>query len=130
MTVVVDASVMVALLVDVGRDGANAEAAVVGQRLAAPHLMPAEVANVLRRSTTSRLISADTAALALADLGDLPVLLYPFGSFSDRVWELRRNLTSYDAWYVALAEELDVPLLTLDRRLRRAPGLRCEVRVP
>lgn len=60
--------------------------------------------------------------IALADLSDLPVLCYPFGSFSDLVWELRRNLTSYDAWYVALAEELDVPLLTLDRRLRRGSG--------
>ena len=130
MTVVVDASVMVAALIDSGPVGTKAEAALAGQRLAAPHLLPAEVSTVLRRSVAARLVSPDVASLALADLTMLPVDHYPFQAFADRVWELRRNLTAYDAWYVALAEELEAPLLTLDRKLARARGPRCEVRVP
>ena len=56
--------------------------------------------------------------------------LYPFAPVAHRVWELRANLTSYDAWYVALAEILDFPLETLDLKLSRAPGPRCDVIVP
>ncbi len=56
--------------------------------------------------------------------------LFPFAPFADRIWALRENLTSYDAWYVALAEALECPLATLDRRLSRAAGLRCEVLAP
>ena len=64
------------------------------------------------------------------DLLGRDISLYPFAPFADRVWELRRNLTSYDAWYVAIAEFLDCPLVTLDRRLARAPGLSCRIVVP
>lgn len=67
---------------------------------------------------------------AHSDLLDLGIELYPFRPFAERVWELRSNLTAYDAWYVALAEVLDWPLLTLDRRLSRATGPRCEIIVP
>ena len=56
--------------------------------------------------------------------------LYPFTPVARRVWELRANLTSYDAWYVALAEVLDFPLVTLDLKLSRVPGPRCDVIVP
>jgi len=65
------------------------------------------------------------ASLAHADLVALPVELFPYEPFASRVWELRNAVTAYDAWYVALAESLAVPLATLDERLARAPGPRC-----
>ena len=129
MSLVVDASVVTAALVDSGEDGVWASA-LMTEGLAAPALMPAEVANVLRRSSATGEISRDVAAQAHSDLLDLRVELFPYGPFGPRVWELRENLTAYDAWYVALAEELGVLLATLDARLRRAPGCRCEFTTP
>lgn len=125
MTLVVDSSVVVAALVDTGPDGIWAEAQLASGPLAAPHLMPAEVGNVLRRAVAAGDLSADVASLAHGDLLDLRVGLFPYEPFADRVWDLRGGVTAYDAWYVALAEQLDAPLATLDQRLRRAPGPRC-----
>lgn len=125
MTVVVDAGVVVAALTDAGPDGAWARQVLVSGPLAAPHLMPVEVANVLRRGSLGRTISDETATHAVAELGSLAIELVPFEVAASRVWELRRNLTCYDGWYVAVAEELDAPLATLDDRLTRAPGVRC-----
>ena len=130
MTLVVDASVVVAALVEGGLVGRWAEEALLSDHLAAPHLMPVEVANVLRRATRSGEIPADTASLAHADLQALRVDLFPYAPAASRAWELRENLTLYDAWYVALAELLDARLATLDTRLARAPGPACEFRVP
>lgn len=127
---VVDASVVVAALVDDGPDGRWAEGRLASAPLAAPHLMPAEVANVLRRASLTGRISADAASLAHADLGDLRVELAPYWPFAERVWELRATVTSYDAWYVALAEYLGAPLATLDAGLARAPGVKCELLLP
>jgi predicted nucleic acid-binding protein len=70
------------------------------------------------------------AALAYADVFDLRVELHLFEPFAQRVWDLRENVTAYDAWYVAIAEALEIPLVTLDHRLAAAPGLRCEVLIP
>lgn len=123
--VVVDASAAVALLVDAGPDGRWAERVLARELLAAPHLMPVEVANILRRAAARGEISADAAALAHADLVALPVELFPYEPFAPRVWELRGNLTAYDAWYVALAEALGAKVATLDGALRRAAGPRC-----
>ena len=130
MTVVVDASLVVAALVDGGATGAWAEAVVGSGPLAAPHLMPAEVANVLRRLVASRAISADTAAMAHDDLAALRIDLFPYDAVSARAWQLRDNLTIYDAWYVALAETLGAKLATLDVRLSRAVGPRCVFSLP
>lgn len=130
MTVVVDASAAVALLVDAGPDGTWAEEVLAGQRLLAPHLMPVEAANILRRAAARGEISADAAALAHADLLALSVDLFPYEPFASRVWELRDNLTTYDGWYVALAEAVGAPLATLDDALSRAPGPRCEFLTP
>jgi predicted nucleic acid-binding protein len=122
---VVDASVVVALLVDDGPDGTWAERALAGQHLIAPHLMPVEAANILRRAAARGDVSADAAALAHGDLLALGVDLFPYEPFAARVWALRENLTAYDAWYVALAETVGAPLATLDAALRRASGPRC-----
>ena len=108
----------------------GAEAQVVADSLAAPHLMPVEVANVLRRSVLSAEISADTAALAHHDLLSLPLELFPYSTCAERVWQLRADVTAYDAWYAALAETLDAPLATLDVRLSRAAGPRCAFVLP
>ena len=127
---VADASVVVAALVDSGPVGAWSEDRLRDDRLAAPHLMPAEVANVLRHSELAGDLSADVTALGHADLADLPVDLFPYEPFAARVWQLLSNLSAYDAWYVALAEELDTSLVTLDQRLAAAPGPRCRFETP
>jgi len=130
VTVVVDASVVVAALIDAGPAGAWAESILMSGSLAAPHLMPVEVANVLRRSALAGDISAAVASLAHDDLVSLRVELFPYSSCASRVWELRSTVTAYDAWYVAVAEILGANLATLDVRLSRASGSRCQFVVP
>ena len=130
MTVVADASVLVAVLVDSGREGKWAESAVAEGSLAGPELALAEASNILRRLEQAGKISRLEANIAHGDLLRLDLELFPFAPFADRVWALRNNLTSYDAWYVALAEVLDCPLVTIDRKLSRASGPRCEILVP
>lgn len=130
MTLVVDASVVVAALVDDGATGRWAEGVLLSDDLAAPHLMPVEAANILRRASLHGEVTSDTASLAHGDLQDLRVGLFPYGASADRAWELRENLTSYDAWYVALAEMLEASVATLDQRLARASGPRCPFIVP
>ena len=125
MTLVVDASMVVAGLTDGGADGRWAESLLAGDALAAPHLMPVEAANILRRAPLAGDISADVASLAHADLLDLRVEFFPYQPCAGRVWELRENVTCYDGWYVAVAELLDAPLATLDGRLANSPGPRC-----
>lgn len=130
MTLVVDASAIVAALTDDGADGRWAAEQIAGDVLAAPHLMPVEAANILRRASLAGDLTLDVATLAHEDLIDLRVELFDYEHHAPRVWELRDNLTTYDAWYVALAEELGAPLVTLDRRVARAAGPRCEFRLP
>jgi predicted nucleic acid-binding protein len=130
MTLVVDASMVTAALVDSGPDGTWAETVLASDDLAAPHLMPVEVANILRRAELAGEISKETASLAHADLLALRVALFPYPPFAARVWALRPNLTAYDAWYVALAETLAARLATLDVKLTRATGPRCEFVLP
>ncbi len=130
MSLVVDASVVVAALIDSGADGVWAEAVLASERPSAPHLMLAEVGNILRRAALAGDVSADAASLAYADLLVLDLDLLPYAPFGERIWALRANLTTYDAWYVAVAEELGAKLATLDIRLSRAAGPRCEFLVP
>lgn len=127
---VIDAAFVVAALVDSGPEGRWAEQILASEFLAAPHLMPVEVANILRRAVLAGNLSADTASMAHADLLALQVELFPYSPLAARVWELRNNLTAYDAWYVALAELLEAELATLDVRLSRASGPGCAFRVP
>ena len=107
MTVVADASVLVAVLVDSGREGKWSEDAVAERSLAGPQLALAEASNILRRLEQARKISRLEANSAHRDLLRLDLELFPFAPFADRVWALRNNLSSYDAWYVALAEVLN-----------------------
>lgn len=130
MTIVVDASVLVAALVDSGREGVWAESVMAERSLAGPELVLAEVSNILRRLERIREISRLEANSAQRDLLRLDLDLFPFTPFADRVWALRNNLTSYDAWYVALAEAFRCPLVTLDRRLARTAGPGCEILTP
>jgi predicted nucleic acid-binding protein len=130
VTLVVDASMVVAGLIDSGAAGRWAESLLAGDSLAAPHLMPVEVANILRRAVLAGDVSADVASLAHADLLDLRVEFFPYQPCATRVWELRENVTGYDGWYVAVAELLDAPLATLDDRLAKSPGPRCQFLSP
>jgi predicted nucleic acid-binding protein len=92
------------------------------ETLHAPHLLDIEVTQVIRRYTAMGELDEARGRAAIADLGDFPLRRYPHGFLLPRVWELRNNLTAYDAVYVALAEALDAPLLTRDRRLAGAAG--------
>ena len=101
----------------------------LAQSLHAPHLLDLEVAQAYRRAVLTGAVSPSRAAGALEDLSLLDIARYPHDRLLPRVWELRHNLTAYDASYVALAEALDCPLLTCDARLRRAEatGVRVEL---
>ncbi len=94
-----------------------------------PHLLDVEIAQVLRRYVRDRIITASRGEEALQDLHDLPLNRYPHGILLPRLWELRAVLTAYDAIYVALAELLDAPLLTCDRKIALASGHRAAVEV-
>ena len=130
MTLIVDASLVVSALVDGGPEGQWAEREIERAALAAPHLLMVEVTNILRRAARARQITEDSAAMAHDDLLALRIELFAYEPVAERVWELRGTVTAYDAWYVALAESLDAPLATLDRKLSRAAGPRCKFRLP
>lgn len=98
-----------------------------GQTLHAPHLLDLEVAQVIRRYAAGGDINGERGGMALTDLADLPMRRYPHDILLPRIWALRGNLTAYDAAYVALAEVLDAPLLTRDRRIAAATGHRAHV---
>jgi len=121
--IVIDASAVLELLLR------TSSADVLSERLLhpeatlqAPHLLDLEVAQVIRRFWMAGSITAERAEEALADFRDLRIHRHPHEPLLFRVWELRHNLTAYDAAYVALAEALDAPLLTRDSRLASAPG--------
>jgi predicted nucleic acid-binding protein len=121
--IVLDASVVLGAVL--GNDPAVAQiqrAARVGERLNAPQLIDLEVANALRGRVRGGLLSAERAEEALADLGVLRMTRYPHRPLIARIWELRENLTAYDAAYVALAETLGARLLTHDKALANTPS--------
>jgi predicted nucleic acid-binding protein len=128
--VVCDASALVALLLDAGPDGRWVTEALTGADIAAPSLVMFEASNIIRRHELAGLVSTDQAAQAHADMLDLAIEQWPYELLASRTWELRRNLSSYDASYVALAELTGATLVTLDLRMRRAPDLRCTVATP
>jgi predicted nucleic acid-binding protein len=92
-----------------------------------PHLIDIEVLHALRRLNAVGELSNERASDARADFRDLPLVRYPHLALSERIWELRHNLTAYDAAYVALAEALEIPLVTCDPRLSQASGSRAQI---
>lgn len=127
--IVIDASVLAPALADDGADGDLVRSRLRGQRLAAPELVDLEVPSTVRRAARAGRLDQRRSSLALEDLAALPLRRAPHLPLLGRVWELRDNLTGYDAAYVALAEALDALLLTADVAMGRVSGVRCEVEV-
>jgi predicted nucleic acid-binding protein len=123
--IVVDASVLATALADDGNDGRRARDRLRGERLSAPELIDLEVASVWRRLCAGGQLTSDRAGQALTDLGAIRLERVSHRHLVQRCWELRENITVYDAAYVALAESLGATLLTADERLARAPRTRC-----
>jgi predicted nucleic acid-binding protein len=121
--IVVDASALLeALLRTPAAEAVGRRLFAPRQTLHAPHLIDVEVAQVVRRYAMAGEIDEGRGRAALEDLADLPLRRYPHDFLLSRVWDLRNNLTAYDAVYVALAEALDAPMLTRDQRLAGAAG--------
>ena len=123
--IVVDASAALSALL---RDGV-ARRALARERLQVPHLVDSEVASGLRRRVAAGAVAPEAAWHLLAAWQRLGMTRHPVVGLLARVWELRDNLSTYDASYIALAETLGCPVLTADGRLARAPGVRCPVTV-
>jgi predicted nucleic acid-binding protein len=130
VSVVIDASVLVAALIDTGPHGEWAENILADGSLHAPELSRVEATNILRRLERARKITTAEANAAHEDLMQLSLDLFAFDPFADRVWALRHTVTSYDAWYVAVAEALALPLATLDERLASTQNAACEFLTP
>lgn len=125
---VLDASALVLVLTGRNSDVEALRAGVPGMRRHAPHLIDAEVGNVLRRHERASLITAAEAVAALRAARVLVNHRYPHtGALGDLAWAYRGHLSYYDALYVALAVRLAVPLITCDAKLANAPGLGCAV---
>jgi predicted nucleic acid-binding protein len=125
--IVVDASVVAAVVAQDDEPGRGLRDRLVGERLFAPELVDIEVTSAIRRARRTERLSADRAVYALAELALLPIARVSHTLLLNRIWALRDNLTAYDAAYVALAQVLDAPLLTRDGPMARAPGLECDV---
>jgi predicted nucleic acid-binding protein len=125
MSLVVDASILVAATIDSGNDGVWTEQLLAEHDVTAPHLVLVEATNILRRLEAAHELTRAEATAAHREVLELEIHLVAFQPFAERVWALRDNVTSYDAWYVAVAEAFDLPLATLDRRLSRATGPAC-----
>jgi predicted nucleic acid-binding protein len=124
---VIDASVLVPALTGRGEHYRRAIEAMSGTELAAPELVDLEVVSALRRMVRSAVMSDPQALAVLNELAVIPLARASHLPFATRVWELRNNLSAYDASYVALAEALDASLLTADARLASAPAIRCDI---
>jgi predicted nucleic acid-binding protein len=129
---VVDASILVSVLVGSEHAGwAEAQVSAGGARrsLWAPHLIDAEVGHSLRRWAAAGKLQVDHAADALGDLAQMPLRRIAHVDLLDRAWSLRHNVSFYDGLYVALAERLGIPLLTLDNRLAKAASAAAPIKV-
>ena len=119
-----------AALADSGPQGEWAEEVLSSGILQGPELLRAEATDIFRRLERAKLITTPEANAAQEDLLQLNIELFPFEPFADRIWELRHNVTSYDAWYVAIAEALKLPLATLDEPLSKSNGVTCKFLKP
>ncbi len=127
---VVDSSALIAVLCDAGPDGEWAADQLAAAELVAPELVMFETANILRRLELIGDLTSGEAAGAHGDLLTLRLTLWPYAALAESIWRLRGSATCYDGAYVALAEQLEAPLVTLDRRLARGMTGRCEIRTP
>lgn len=127
--IVVDTSAIIGVLAGQPRIPQLVDRLISDSDLHAPHLLDVEFQHALRRLVVSGAITDERAADARMDFADLTVIRYPHVSLADRMWELRHNVTAYDAAFLALAEALDAPLVTCDARLARAPGHAASVEV-
>ncbi len=126
--IVIDASVLANVVGDDGPAGRAARNRIAAaEQWFAPDLVDVETVSVLRRRWRAGDLTARRFRSAVADLVALPIVRFPTGPLMIRAYELRSNVTPYDATYVALAEGLSCPLVSADRRLARAPGIRCGV---
>ncbi len=125
--IVVDASTVVVALLDSGQGGQEARDLMLGDEAHAPHLLDVEVLSAVRRHVLGGRLSATAAWNAVDVLRELPVVRHGHDPLLDRALQLRDSITAYDGVYVALAELLEATLVTGDRRLARAPGVRCPV---
>jgi predicted nucleic acid-binding protein len=127
--IVVDASTVVAALLDSGQEGDAAREVMLGNEAHAPHLVDVEVLSAVRRHALSGRLGDAAARNAVSAVRELPVVRHGHDLLLDRALQLRDSITAYDGVYVALAEILGATLVTGDRRLSRAPGVRCPVSV-
>lgn len=128
--IVADASIVANALGDDGLDGAAARAVLRAEHdLAAPDLVDVETVSVLRRRWLNGDLTARRFRSAITDLGDLAIMRHPTLPFISRAYELRANVTPYDAAYIGLAAALNCVLVTADARLAKAPGPRCQIRI-
>jgi predicted nucleic acid-binding protein len=125
--IVVDASVLAPALTVDDSEGDRLRELLSCEELVAPELIDLEVVSMLRRFARAGRLDARRSVQALADLGAFPLRRVPHLPLLGRVWELRDNLSAYDASYVALAEALGAVLLTADGKMKRASGGLCEV---
>jgi predicted nucleic acid-binding protein len=126
--IVVDASAILEVLLNTPAGARVSERIFLpGETLHAPHLLDLEVAQVLRRYARAREMDSARGLEALEDLADLPLTRYPHGLLLARIWELRGNVTAYDAAYVALAEALAAPLVTRDAALASVRAHRARI---
>lgn len=129
--IVLDASAVVAVLLGPAPEAERIREKVEGpgESLHVPHVMDLEVLHALRRQVLLGTLSSVRSAEAVEDLKNIAFVRYPHATLVDRIWGLKNTLTAYDAAYVALAEALDAPLVTMDARLARAPGIHAAVEV-
>lgn len=127
--IVLDASAAVDLLLQIEPNASNVAARLnrAGESLHTPAIFDAEVLQAVRRYLFRKLLAPSRARQALDDLRDLRITRYPYVPLLGRMWDLRRNLSAFDAAYIALAEALDAPLVTTDKRLARSPRHRAKV---
>ncbi len=127
---VVDASILAPVVADAGADGRRYRQRLRGEAVVGPDLLRVEVTSVIRRHLQSGRLTPEEADVAIANLLELPITVYPTAPLLPRAWELRHDLSAYDGCYVALAEATHAVLLTADRRMAGAPRIGCPVEVP